>query len=64
VNGQGQIDSLDFTLPGLGDGPLATSQEVLLDLVEAGHHLGVDAEHPAADAGFSELVKPLCGNIA
>ncbi|WP_164837819.1 hypothetical protein [Streptomyces sp. B27] len=50
-----QFDSFDFVLPVLGDGQPAAGQEVLLDLVEAGQHLGVDAEHRAADAGFSEL---------
>jgi hypothetical protein len=45
-----QFDSFDFALPVLGDGPPAAGQEVRLDLVEAGQHLGVDAEHRAADA--------------
>ncbi|MFD8221760.1 hypothetical protein ACFV2U_51050 [Streptomyces sp. NPDC059697] len=53
--GEGQVDPFDFPLPVLGDGPLAAGLEVFLDLVEAGQHLGIDAEHRAADAGFSEL---------
>ncbi|MFF3787211.1 hypothetical protein [Streptomyces sp. NPDC001933] len=50
--GEGEIESVDLTPPVLGDSALATGEEVLLQLIQAGQHLGVDAQHRAADAGI------------
>src|SRR5690606_38130548 len=49
--GKGEVDALDLALPALGDRPLATLDQVLLQFVETGQHLGVDVQHRAADAG-------------
>ena len=43
--------ALDLAEPALGLGVVAAGEQVGVDLVEAVDHLGVDAQHWAADAG-------------
>jgi hypothetical protein len=50
--GEGEVDAFDLALPVLVNGSSLAGEEILFDLVEAGQHLGVDAEHRAADAGM------------
>ncbi|SCG02148.1 hypothetical protein GA0115258_125159 [Streptomyces sp. LamerLS-31b] len=42
--GEGEIESVDLTPPVLSDSALAAGEEILLQLVQAGQHLRVDAE--------------------
>jgi hypothetical protein len=56
---EGEVDAFEFPDPAfrLSSGPAGV--EVGFDLVEAADHLGVDAQHRAADAGV--LVLARCG---
>ncbi|MGQ4354881.1 hypothetical protein [Streptomyces drozdowiczii] len=53
--GEGEVDAFNLTDPAFGLGPRSSGKQVLFQLDQAGKHLGVDVEHRAADASFSEL---------
>jgi len=55
--GEGKVDALDFTEPCLLLGAASSGQQIGLDLVEAGQHLGVDAEHGAAQTRMFMLAR-------
>src|SRR6266852_5441895 len=46
--GEGEVDALDFTEPALVPGPAPAGLEVVFDLVEAGQHLRIYADHGAS----------------
>lgn len=53
--GEGEVEAVDLASPVLCDGAFTAGEEVLLQLVKAGQHLRVDAEHWATDAGVFVL---------
>jgi hypothetical protein len=59
--GEGELDTFDLPEPALGFCAGPTGEQVGLDLIEAAHHLGVDAEHRASDGPSTELTKALLG---
>lgn len=57
--GEGEVEAVDLTSPALGFGLCPSLEKVDFQLGESGEHLGVDVEHRAADAGFSQPVLDL-----
>lgn len=49
--GEGEVQPFDLTGSALPLGPAPAGEEVLLEFVEGGQHLGVDRQRRAADAG-------------
>jgi hypothetical protein len=62
--GQGEVQALDLAVPAFLPGGVAAGGQVGLDLVEPGHHPGVDVQDGAADAGVLVLAGGAVGTAA
>lgn len=58
---QGEVDAFDFTEPALGLGSDPAGQKVALDLVKAGQHLRINADHGASQASVLMLARSRVG---
>jgi hypothetical protein len=62
--GEGEVESFDFSEPALVCGSAAAAQKVVFDLVEAGQHLRVNGEHGATQTRMLMLARGPVGACA